>query len=69
MADLVGEHFPGVQITFKPDEQRQAIVDSWPMDCDDTAAREDWGFNPRHDLCSAFRDYLVPGIASRYPSA
>ncbi len=69
LADLVGEHFAGVQITFKPDEQRQAIVDSWPMDCDDTAAREDWGFSPRHDLGSAFRDYLVPRIASRYPSA
>ncbi len=66
LADMVGEHFPGVQITFRPDEQRQAIVESWPMDCDDTAAREDWGFSPRHDLCSAFRDYLVPRITSRY---
>ena len=66
LADLVGEHFPDAQITFEPDTQRQAILDSWPQDCDDTAARNDWGFSPQHDLRSAFEDYLVPGISARY---
>ncbi len=66
LADLVREHFPGAQITFEPDEQRQAIVDSWPMDVDDSAARRDWGYSPKHDLQRAFEDYLVPRIKARY---
>ncbi|MGA1605865.1 MAG: NAD-dependent epimerase/dehydratase family protein [Planctomycetota bacterium] len=66
IAHLVEGAFPGAQITFAPDTQRQAIVDSWPADVDDGAARRDWGFAPRHDLAKAFDDYLVPSIRARY---
>ncbi len=66
LADVVREYFPGAQITFEPDEQRQAIVDSWPVDVDDSAARRDWGFSPRHDLRRAFEDYIVPRVKARY---
>ena len=65
-ADTVLEHFPTAEITFEPDSERQKIVDSWPEDVDDSAARRDWGFAPQHDLHSAFVEYLVPGIKSRY---
>ena len=44
------------------DEKRQRIVDSWPADVDDTAARRDWGFAPRYDFTRAFDDYLIPTI-------
>ena len=66
VADVVQTHFPGAEITFEPDEQRQAIVDSWPADVNDAAARRDWGYAPRHDLRSAFAEYLVPQIRARY---
>jgi nucleoside-diphosphate-sugar epimerase len=66
IAELVGRCFPRARIEFRPDEQRQAIVDSWPADVDDSAARRDWGFRPRHDLERAFEEYLVPGIRERY---
>jgi nucleoside-diphosphate-sugar epimerase len=66
LADMVREYFPGAQITFEPDPQRQAIVDSWPVDIDDSAARADWGYSPQHDLRSAFEDYLVPRITARH---
>src|SRR5690606_35587561 len=66
IAELVRKHFPAAEITFEPDERRQAIVDSWPCDVDDSAARCDFGFEPRYDLCSAFEDYLVPAIRARY---
>lgn len=66
--DLVLEGFPGAEITFKPDVKRQAIVDSWPEDVDDSAARADWGLAPRYDLRSAFTEYLFPRIAARYGS-
>ena len=48
------------------DEKRQGIVDSWPADVDDSAARRDWGFAPRYDFETAFRDYLIPTIRDRY---
>ncbi len=58
--------FPGAQISFAPDTKRQAIVDSWPADVDDTRARQDWGFDPSHDLRRSFDEYLVPNIKKRY---
>jgi threonine 3-dehydrogenase len=58
--------FPGAEVTFSPHEKRQRIVDSWPADVDDSAARRDWGFSPRFDEARAFSDYLVPTIRERY---
>lgn len=65
-ANLVREHFPNAEITFEPDHRRQGIVDSWPADVDDSAARRDWGFSPEYDLKRAFAEYLVPNIRRRY---
>ncbi|OFV93109.1 MAG: epimerase [Acidobacteria bacterium RIFCSPLOWO2_02_FULL_64_15] len=58
--------FPEATITYAVDEKRQAIVDSWPADVDDSAARTDWGFEPMYDFQSAFRDYLIPAVRRRY---
>jgi len=58
--------FPGAEVTFKPDLKRQRIVDSWPADVDDGAARRDWGFAPRYDEAKAFSEYLVATIGDRY---
>ncbi|MEM1166452.1 MAG: NAD-dependent epimerase/dehydratase family protein [Planctomycetota bacterium] len=67
LADLTRHHFPGAQITFAPDAQRQAIVDSWPADVDCAAAERDWGFTPAaRSLQDAFADVLVPQITARY---
>jgi len=58
--------FPGADISWQNDTKRQGIVDSWPEDVDDSAARRDWGFAPAYDFTRAFRDYLIPTIGSRY---
>jgi hypothetical protein len=58
--------FPGAVVTFKPDAKRQGIVDSWPADIDDSAARRDWGWQPDYDAERAFNDYLVPAVVRRY---
>jgi nucleoside-diphosphate-sugar epimerase len=63
---LVQEAFPQASVQFDPDLKRQQIVDSWPVDVDDSAARRDWGFAPAFDLGKAFRDYLVPAVSKRY---
>lgn len=64
--EQVRGHFPGAEVTFSPDHARQSIVDSWPESVDDSAARNDWNWQPTHDLESAFAEYLVPGIRERY---
>jgi nucleoside-diphosphate-sugar epimerase len=67
-ADHVRAAFPNARITFAPDLKRQAIVDSWPADTDDSAARMDWQWAPQYDLERAFQEYLVPNIRERYRS-
>src|SRR5262245_16032877 len=68
-AERIREAFPEAKITFAPDVKRQGIVDSWPVDVDDSAARRDWGWDPRFDLARAFDEYLIPGITRRYRPA
>ena len=58
--------FPSASISYKVDEKRQGIVDSWPEDVNDSAARRDWGFSPAYDFTRAFREYLIPTIKTRY---
>ena len=64
--DQVARAFPDTRITFEPDLKRQGIVDSWPAELDDQAARRDWGWSPAYDLHRAFNEYLVPNIHKRY---
>jgi nucleoside-diphosphate-sugar epimerase len=58
--------FPGAAIGYRVDGKRQAIVDSWPADVDDSAARADWGFNPQYDFDRAMHEYLLPTVRRRY---
>src|SRR6476661_6510171 len=64
--DEVIRAFPMADITWDNDVKRQGIVDSWPEDVDDSAARRDWGFAPAYDFTRAFREYLIPTIKTRY---
>ena len=66
VAQIVSRAFPGSNISWEPDPKRQEIVDSWPAEVDDTAARRDWGFAPRLDFQRAFAAYLIPTIKQRY---
>jgi threonine 3-dehydrogenase len=64
--DAVLRAFPRARIDWETDTKRQGIVDSWPADVDDSAARTDWGFAPRYDFEHAFIDYLVPTIGQGF---
>jgi nucleoside-diphosphate-sugar epimerase len=64
--DVVAAAFPRASITWAADHKRQGIVDSWPADVDDSAARRDWGFAPTYDFQRAFAEYLIPTIRERY---
>jgi nucleoside-diphosphate-sugar epimerase len=67
--DVVVAAFPAARITWETDAKRQGLVDSWPAAVDDSAARRDWGFDPRLDFDRAFREYLIPQIRARYAGA
>ncbi len=58
--------FPDAQIRFEPHYSRQGIVDSWPADVDDSAARRDWGWSPDYGQERAFSEYLIPAIKEYY---
>lgn len=64
--DVVSAAFPSATIGWAVDRKRQGIVDSWPADVDDSAARHDWGFAPTYDFRRAFDEYLIPTIRERY---
>lgn len=68
-AQMVKAAFPGAEITFEPSDARQSIVDSWPADLDDSAARRDWRWAPDYDAERAFNDYLIPTIVECYRRA
>jgi nucleoside-diphosphate-sugar epimerase len=69
IAAVVQRAFPDAEITWTVDAKRQGILDTWPADVDDAAARRDWGFSPAHDFERAFADYLIPTIRARYRAA
>ena len=66
ICEVVLQAFPDARITWRTDTKRQAIVDSWPVDVNDGAARRDWAFAPRYDFRRAFDEYLIPTIRERY---
>lgn len=57
LADSIKKHIPEFECTFEPDF-RQEIADSWPNSIDDTAAREEWGWEPDYDLEAMTKDML-----------
>jgi len=57
LAAEIKKHIPEFEITYEPDF-RQEIADSWPNSIDDSAAREEWGWQPKWDLASMTEDMI-----------
>ena len=58
LADAIRAKVPGFEMGYEIDALRQSIADSWPNSLDDTAAREEWGWQPGYDLDSMVDDML-----------
>jgi len=58
MVDSIRKFIPDFKIEYKPDH-RQNIADSWPDSVDDTAARKEWGWEPKYDLDAMTEDMLT----------
>jgi len=57
LAASIKEIIPEFTCEYKPDF-RQKIADSWPRSLDDSAAREEWGWQPEYDLPTMTRDMI-----------
>jgi len=57
LAAEIKKHIPEFVCEYKPDF-RQEIADSWPRTIDDSAAREEWGWEPSYDLAAMTADML-----------
>lgn len=55
--ESIKKFIPEFTADYAPD-YRQDIADSWPDGVEDTAAREEWGWNPSYDLDSMTKDML-----------
>jgi nucleoside-diphosphate-sugar epimerase len=60
------EFYPDAEIKYKVNEKRQKMVDGWPMDTDDSAAKEEWKWQPIHDLDNGLSKYLIPDLKEIY---
>ncbi len=58
--------FVNAEITFEINEKRQKMIDSWPSDTNDNAAKLDWRWKAKHNLDLALHDYLIPEIKKLY---
>lgn len=58
IADSIKKIIPDFALDYDVDSERQAIADSWPNSLDDSAAREQWGWNPKYDLDKMTQDML-----------
>jgi nucleoside-diphosphate-sugar epimerase len=68
LADAISSRMPGFTMDYEIDPLRQAIADSWPDSIDDTAAREEWGWQPRYDL-EAMVDDMLKNLRRKLTSA
>ena len=57
LTDSIREIIPTFVCDYKPD-YRQAMADSWPRSLDDSAAREEWNWEPTFDLPRMTEDMI-----------
>jgi len=58
IAASIKKLIPDFTMDYDVDPVRQAIADSWPDSMDDSAAREEWDWNPVYDLEAMTEDMI-----------
>ena len=54
----IKKHLPEFVMEYDVDPVKKAIAGSWPNNMDDSAAREEWGWNPKFRLDAMTVDML-----------
>ena len=60
------KYYKNFKLHYEVNTLRQNIVNSWPNNIDDNAARKDWAWSPDFDLTTAYKKYLIPTINDYY---
>lgn len=50
LSESIKKEIPEFEIIYEVNEMKQNIANSWPDSLDDSAAREEWGHNPKFDI-------------------
>jgi nucleoside-diphosphate-sugar epimerase len=58
IAAEICKHIPDFAIDYEVDPVKKAIAESWPNSMDDSAAREEWGWEPEFDLTAMTKDMI-----------
>lgn len=58
IAAKIRKHIPDFVMNYNVDPMKEAIAATWPNSMDDSAAREEWGWNPKYDLEEMTKDML-----------
>lgn len=58
LAASIRKFIPEFKLYYDVDPVKQDIANSWPNSLDDTAARQEWGWNPKYDLDAMTKDML-----------
>lgn len=58
IANSIRKFSPGFELKYDPEEVKQEIADSWPNSLDDSAAKEEWGWEPDYHLDDMTEDML-----------
>ncbi len=59
LAAAIRKRIPGFEIDYEVDPLRPAIAESWPRRLDDSAAREEWDWQPDYVLDTMVEDMLL----------
>ncbi|MFV2008187.1 MAG: NAD-dependent epimerase/dehydratase family protein, partial [Longimicrobiales bacterium] len=54
----IRKHLPDFTIDYDIDPVRERIARTWPLRLDDSAAREEWGWQPEYDLVAMTTDMI-----------
>ncbi len=58
LATVIMDRIPDADVAFDPDPRVFRLIESWPIEIDDTSARRDWGWRPRYDLATTADDFI-----------
>ena len=58
LANEIKKHMPDFEMIYEVDPVKEAIAATWPNSMDDSAAREEWGWNPKYKLPEMVVDML-----------
>ena len=58
LAAEIRKHIPDFTLTYKDNDPRHEIANSWPRSIDDSFAQKDWGWKPEFDLSKMTVDML-----------